>query len=283
MWSALSSQPFRIPAVIVFLACGLVGVGLMAVLRLASKREQSTRVDARKSIEDSLPTPSLPFVFGAPLGENNSPAWIMMIKHYGPNTAFNCDVEFFDDDRKNIEHQWLVEHPGSSFLPPGGVVGQSQIRFQISEIGPEGSSQKFEWTPIDPNNQHYTVGINCRDGAFVEKWEVTRVNGVLRTKITIQHGPQWVEKNPTQNPILFTCTEPEFISSPLASAIPTKTHHPVNPGWKPNHRFDFPVAIYDPNHHVQIMAGITLPDGSKKTDFGCWNLLLKHFGDSKPQ
>ena len=53
--------------------------------------------------------PSLVFVFGAPLGDNDSSTWIMMLKHYGPVSAHNCTVAFFDDDRKNIEHQWLVE------------------------------------------------------------------------------------------------------------------------------------------------------------------------------
>jgi hypothetical protein len=217
--------------------------------------------------------PSFLFVFGAPLGENDSPVWIMMLKHYGPNTAHNCTVEFFDEDRKNIEHQWLVEHPNSSFLPPEGVPGKSQIRFHIPEAGPEGSTDSFQWTPIDPNSQHYTVSISCRDGVFVENWEVTRVNGVLRTKITIEHGPQWVEKNPTLSPVVFTCTEPGFVSTALASVLPTKKPQPVNPGWKPNHRFEFPVAIIDPNGHIQVMSGVKLPDGGQKTDFGCWNLL----------
>jgi hypothetical protein len=203
----------------------------------------------------------------------------MMLKHYGPDTAYNCDIVFVDEDRKNIEHKWLVEHHGSSFLPVGGVAGQSQISFHIPEVGPEGPSLKFKWNPIDPNNQHYTVSISCRDGYFVEHWEVTRVNGVLRTKITIEHGPQWVEKNPTRSPIVFTCTEPGFSNTSLASSLPTMTAPLINPGWKPNHRFDFPVAILDPNDNVQVLSGVKLPDGSQKTDFGCWNMLTRHFGD----
>jgi hypothetical protein len=34
--------------------------------------------------------PSFVFVIGAPLGDNNSPEWIMMLNHYGPNAAYNC-------------------------------------------------------------------------------------------------------------------------------------------------------------------------------------------------
>ena len=256
--------------------CGFLGIVILAVL-LAQSGEKEEPSDVfglgaltEKSfrlgeIPASSPTPlkeespSFLFVFGAPLGENDSPVWIMMLKHYGPITAFNCDIQFYDDDRKNIEHRWLVEHPNSSFLPSGGVVGQSQIRFQIPEAGPEGAPEKFKWTPIDPNNQHYTVSISCRDGVFVEKWEITRVDGILRTKITIEHGPQWVEKNPMQSPVVFTCTEPGFISTPLAAVVPAKRPQPVNPGWKPNHRVEFPVAIIDPNGNLQVGLALDCP------------------------
>src|SRR5690349_794366 len=47
-------------------------------------------------------SPSFVFVFGVPLGDNDSPNWKMMLVHYGPNLAYNCTIEFFDDDRKNI-------------------------------------------------------------------------------------------------------------------------------------------------------------------------------------
>ena len=202
-----------------------------------------------------------------------------MLNHYGPNPAHNCDIEFFDEDRKNIEHQWLVQHPGSPFPPPG-LAGKSQERFRVHEAGPLGSIENFQWTPVDSDRQHYTASISCRDGVFVEKWEVTRVDGVLRTKITIEHGPQWVEKHPKLDRVVFACTDQEFCETPLAITLPAAKPQAVNPGWKPNHRFEIPVAIIDPNNHVQVMSAVKLPDGSQKTDFGCWNILTKHFGDA---
>src|SRR5580704_4602958 len=121
-------------------------------------------------------TPSFVFVFGAPLGDNHSVAWIMMLFHYGPDLAHNCYVDFYDDDRKNIEHLWLVDHPNTPFLPPGQFE-ESQKRLFVAEASPEGGQRgSFTWTPLDPNSQHYTASISCRDGVFTEKWEVTRVN-----------------------------------------------------------------------------------------------------------
>lgn len=225
--------------------------------------------------------PSFVFVFGAPLGDNSSPVWVMLLKHFGPNPAYNCDIEFFDEDRKSIEHQWLVRHPNSPYPAPE-LAGKSQERFHIPEAGAQGSGGSFQWTPVDPDRQHYTASIICREGTFVEHWEVTRIDGALRTKIRIEHGPQWIEKNPKLNPVIFECVDPEFTSSPLALVLPEMQRQPTHPGWKPNHRFEFPVAIIDPNSHVQVMSGVKLPDGSVKTDFGCWNILLRHYGDKPP-
>lgn len=229
-------------------------------------------------IKRSRQLPSFVFVFGAPLGDNNSPVWIMMLKHYGPNPAHNCDIQFYDLDRKNIEHQWLLQHPNSPFPPPG-LVGKSQESLHLQEAGRQGQMPNFQWTTLDPDRQHYRVSISCRDGVFVENWEIARVDGVLRTKITIEHGPEWVRKNPKLDMVVFACADPELVSAPLALTPPAANRQPVHPGWKPNHRFDFPVAIIDPNHNVQVMSGVNLPDGSVKTDFGCWNLLTKHYGD----
>jgi hypothetical protein len=87
MWSAFTSQVFSIRAVIVFFVCGLVGIGLMESLRLTSKRERltmPTQITENLKAERAATaqaTPSLVFVFGAPLGDNDSASWIMMLKH----------------------------------------------------------------------------------------------------------------------------------------------------------------------------------------------------------
>lgn len=59
------------------------------------------------------------------MGDNDSASWIMMLTHYGPLTAYNCDIIFYDNDRKNIEHEWLVKHPEAPYPPPA-LTGESQ-------------------------------------------------------------------------------------------------------------------------------------------------------------
>lgn len=202
----------------------------------------------------------------------------MTLQHYGPGPAHNCTIDFYDQDRISIRHEWLVKHPDSPFPPPD-LVGEFRKQIHIAEAGLYGSLPKFNWTPLDPDRQHYTATISSRDGIFVENWEVARVNGRLRAKFVIEHGPQWLEKNPHSDPLIFKCEDPEFRSVPHLVAIPQSRAANVHPGWKPNHIFEVPVAIVDSNGNLQVMSGIKAPDGRTINDFGCWNLLTKHFGD----
>ena len=227
------------------------------------------------------PTPSFLFVIGVPLGDNDSATWMMLVKHYGPTPAHNCNIDFYDGDRGNIEHLWLVAHPNLPFPPPGLAQGESRRHVFVAEAGPEGSAGEFRWNPLDPDRQHYTVSISCRDGVFAEKWEVTRVEGILRSTITVEHGPEWIKKNPTLDPVVFKCSDPEFLSTPLATKIPNLPKKVVHPGWKPNHRFEVPAAIIDSNGNLQVISAVRSPDGGTTTDFGCWNLLTSHLGDKQ--
>lgn len=293
MWAIKNDSRTWQTLVAVFILIGAIGVlTVFSFWYVDNKREQkeanrpkgvSSEVKTAESSTGTSPTPSLVFVFGAPLGDNDSASWIMMLKHYGPNPAYNCDIGFYDDDRKNIEHEWLVKHPSSPYPPPG-LAGESQKRIYIPEASPEGSVGSFRWNPVDPNSQHYTVSISCRDGVFVEKWEVTRVNGILRSAITIEHGPQWIENNPGLESVVFRYQDPELVRTSLATELPKGSKGKVvHPGWKPLHRFEVPAAIIDPNGHIQVVSGIKLPDGSTLTDFGSWNILTKHFGDRQDQ
>jgi hypothetical protein len=246
--------------------------------KIVPKVYQRVRVRPATPIQ----TPSFLFVLGVPLGDNDSAQWLMMLRHYGPNPAYNCDITFYDNDRKNLEHEWLVRNPDSPYPPPG-LVGESQRSIHIAEAGPEGSAGSFKWNPLDPNRQHYTVSISCRDGVFEQKLEVTRVDGFLRSSIMIQRGQRWIEKNAHLSPLVFRYEDPQFVRTPLATEMPKERKGKiVHPGWKPLHRSEVPTAIIDPNGNIQIISGITLPDGSVQTEFGSWNLLTKHLGDDTP-
>jgi hypothetical protein len=224
--------------------------------------------------------PNFIFVFGAPLGDNNSANWMMMFKHYGHGPAHNCTVDFYDKDRINIRREWLLKHPNIPF-PPADLVGEFRYQVQISEGGSEGPLPSFNWTPLDPDRQHYSASISSRDGVFAQTWDVTRVDGHLRARISIERGPRWIEQNPNKDPLVFKLEDPDFIETPLLTDLPKSSAANVHPGWKPNHKFEVPFVIMDPNGNLQIVSAVKAPDGSTVNDFGTWNILTRHYGDNK--
>jgi len=244
---------------------------VLSILVLASTIALLWNPMRRQYMQEHLP-PSFPFIIGAPLGENDSPVWVTFINHYGSNPAYNCDLDFYDLDRQNVKHNWLVEHPNYSFPPPG-LAGESQRHFHIPEADPLGAAENFLWTPLDANHQHYSVEIICRDGRFHEEWEVTRIDGVLRTEIKIER-PTLGSSGIQNFEHVFACTDPEFSGAPLASTMPNvNPQRPINPGWKPNHVFGLPVVILAPNNNFYVAR-------AKNSHLGCWDVLTEHLGDA---
>ena len=86
----------------------------------------------KNHLSPSLLSPSFAFVFGSPLGDNHSSEWVMIGKHYGHGPAFNNDLVFYDSDRQNIQHKWLVDHPSLSFAPPNLTGGR---RISLCALG----------------------------------------------------------------------------------------------------------------------------------------------------
>lgn len=151
-------------------------------------------------------------------------------------------------------------------------MGESQKNLYITEADPVPGVGvgNFQWEPLDPDHQHYTVAISCRDGQFNEDWQIARVNGVLRTEITIERATPWIERNPELERSVFKCAD-----QPLFGAAQNvnlrRRHIEINPGWKPNHVFTVPVVIVDPNKNLEVM---------KTHDMGCWEILTQHLGEA---
>lgn len=241
------------------------------LMRPLSPREESK---SQESPQAASPNPSFPFIFGAPFGDNNSPTWKMLVKHYGPDTIYNCDLDFYDNDRKNIENLWLSHHPDVSFPPPKLAGGDSQLNLHIPEVDPIGKPVNFDWTPLNRDGQHYTVSILCRgdDAQFAEEWEINRINGLLRTNITVTRTALALERHPERQREVFSCIDPKFSSAPLVSKMPdTWPPKPVNLGYKRNHNFYVPTIILDPNDNLELVMVKDIPL------FGCWGILKVNY------
>ena len=216
-------------------------------------------------MEEHLP-PSFPYIVGAPLGDSDSPVWAMMIHHFGSKPVSGCEIEFRDEERKVVEYQWLRDHPGMSYPPPG-LAGESQKVFSHLEADPLGGGfGDFRWSPLNPNHQHYTAEIKCPDGRYEEDWRIVRLDGTLATEISVERSRAWLERNPELEQKVFSCGPmPTGVETPYQSHGMT-----INPAWQANRVYTVPVVIIDPDNHMQIL---------KLNNVGCWTIPTQHFGD----
>ena len=207
--------------------------------------------------------PGVPFVIGAPLGENGSSEWVMFIKLYNSEPSYNCLITFEDMDRKNIERL----HYNSQYSLSKS---DSQVEFSPTEIDSNRPAQIFRWSPLAPDSQHYQVNVTCRGKQFQEKWEVTRVDKILLTRITLEE----VTFNPSEkHKRIYECVDKNFYETPLLEDKPQKPlAAPADPRWKPNHAFELPVAIIGMNSNIYVA-------NSARSKAGCWNALYRHLGD----
>jgi hypothetical protein len=192
-----------------------------------------------------------PFIVGAPLGDNDSRMWEMIVRPFGvlQSKSYSCDLMFHDLIKQRQKESWLKQRANSKHLPE--LIKETGVKITMPFYTPE----NFKWSSIDPNKQHYHVEITCPNGAYDEDWEIKRIQGQLRTKITIDKVSPWEGQKPES---IYSCIDPVSArpGEPI-EFVPQDRYPKVNTNWKPNHAYEFPVAIIanenDPNSHVFIM------------------------------
>ncbi len=87
---------------------GYVIAGILAiafVVQWILQREELAEIEETSPFGAAIPRefdvkeptktkPSLLFVFGVPLGDNDSSTWMMTLTHYGPRPAHTCTIDF---------------------------------------------------------------------------------------------------------------------------------------------------------------------------------------------
>jgi hypothetical protein len=207
-------------------------------------------------------TEYFPFLMGAPLGDSDSATWEIGVRPYGPLlSSYNCEIKLTDFARKHLEEVWLSTHPGQ--IPP-----LFRGRASVTDIRVD-SITNFDWYPVDLDHQHYSAKINCPNRSFDEDWEVARINGALRTKLTLRKIFLWEAPQ-----IIYSCID-HVSAQPddHTDFKPQDLYVTSNPDWKPNHLFQFPVSIIpsnnNPRKNVWTMS-VAHP--------GCWECLQNECG-----
>jgi hypothetical protein len=184
----------------------------------------------RKQYSQEHLLPSLVYITPDPIGDYNSPVWLMSFKHFGPTSAFNCKGSFSDLIQSGEE---TIFHRLAGPQPLG-----YEFNFQEADPIPGFGDNNFRWIPRNPNGQHYQVDIHCRDGQFLEDLIVARIDGIFRIRLNITRAKFWVEHNPELDREVYSCDE-SFLSS-TSSLLPsfvTDTAPYFNPDWQPNHLY----------------------------------------------
>jgi hypothetical protein len=238
-----------------------IGISLIALGVIA----WAMWVPMRKQYMQEHLSPSFVFVFGAPLGENDSAMWMMFLKHYGPGPALGPNtIDFQDADREQLLRNWALKHPLVS--PPSGLIAAAQTQKMLPTEGPT-LEDEFNWRPLNPDHQHYTVGISSRDETFTEDWQVARVKGALRTRLKI------VRTLPESKEVIFECADADLpTADPSAAPLSRQPAAFVPPfvGWRPY--LKTPVVIVPYNGHLYW--------GSSAGDSACWQAGSQHLGDA---
>jgi len=193
---------------------------------------------------------SFPFIMGAPLGDNNSGAWQMLGLTFGPILQdYNCDLQLSDLQRDKAK------------------TGNYKFALHVGKSPRPGAT--FPWFPDNPDYQHYKVEINCPDRSYDEDWEVGRVHGQLRTKLTI------AKVYPFGQPpeIIYSCVDHVSGRIDASTVLQPQDRYVSKPGWQPNHRYEFPNVIQpihkNPGHFFYVM---------KVQNPGCWKCLQEDCG-----
>ena len=114
------------------------------------------------------------FVFVVPGVWLNGDTWDFVIQHRGPDTTYNVDITFIDEDRMRNAQQ----HPNEP----------AQTHLHYPEISPHksGIAKQLLWKPVVPDHEHYQVVIESRKTNIFQVLNIERINSkwVWETRIT---------------------------------------------------------------------------------------------------
>jgi hypothetical protein len=227
------------------LGFGTIGIRAVVLKNIATPESPTSDNSLTKQPAITASPSSFPFIMGAPLGDNDSGAWQMLGLTFGPILEdYNCDLKFSDRQREKAktENSEVVLHVGESPKP----------------------NTTFPWFPDNPDHQHYKVEINCPDRSYDEDWEVGRVHGQLRTKLTIDKVYLF-----GQPETIYSCVDHVSGRIDASTVLQPQDRYVANPDWQPNHRYEFPVVIHpqsvaNPGHFFFVL---------KVQNPGCWKCL----------
>jgi hypothetical protein len=127
------------------------------------------------------PPPSIVYVVPGFWSPSPVARWFMMIQHCGADPLFNVQIIFDDGDRRTQISTHNTVTPSD--------IAESSVTLRFDEIDPIQAGQQaklFPWTPVNPDDEHYSVRIISRSAAFDETLQIAHRSGrwLYRIKVS---------------------------------------------------------------------------------------------------
>jgi hypothetical protein len=150
------------------------------------------------------------FVFITPAVVLNGNTWDMIINHRGPDSVYDADILFRDDDQ--LGRLRLLDQASAADLEA------TQRLLHVPEVEPKGLgtifARQFPWTPLDLDHEHYVVEVSSKRGRFHEDLYIERVTGEFEFALAV--------KDPETQKTLLTCRDPKFPVAVATEVMPGK-------------------------------------------------------------
>jgi energy-coupling factor transporter transmembrane protein EcfT len=165
-------------------------------------------VPMNNKYEKEYPPRSIAYVVPGFWSPAPSPGWFMAIKHCGPEAVYNVEIRFTDEDRRK-----RIETRGTA--TPAEII-ESAITLHFEEIDQTegGSAKLFPWTPLNADEETYTIRIVSRRSVVDESLRIQRVEGKWHYEMTIS--------DPTKTPPVkvIDCRDPGFTAPSTSEHLP---------------------------------------------------------------
>jgi hypothetical protein len=152
------------------------------------------------------PPPSIVYINPGVWSASPVPKWIMIVDHCGPEPLFNISIHFSDDDRTR-------SFAGRPSITPEEIA-DAQMNLHLQELDPTQGGPMFAWTPVNPDQESYTIRIGSRGLLLDQSLKIIRAEGKWYYRITV------TDVTGSHHTKIIDCRDAGFPASSVDRSLP---------------------------------------------------------------
>lgn len=134
------------------------------------------------------------------------PQWIMIVDHCGPEPLYNISIHFSDDARTRA----FAGRPSIT----AKEIAESQMNLQLQELDPTQGGPMFGWTPVNPDQESYSIRIDARGLVLDQSLKIARTEGKWHYRITV------TDVSRSNHAKIIDCRDAGFPASSVEGNLP---------------------------------------------------------------